>query len=102
METELTKKIKMACHGFKPEMPTQMRTIRYAEEVWTPSGIVDVIRFEDYIKGNSSFCALINYEENDKNYRKWLETQSNVELGSCKINGAQFPNESCQGCCVEA
>ena len=98
METELTKKIKMACRGFKPEMPTQMRTIRYAEEVWTPSGIVDVIRFEDCIKGDSSFCALISHEKFVKSYHKWLETLSNIELGSCKINGAQFPNENCQGC----
>ena len=29
--------------GFKPEMPTNMRTIRFAEEVWTPTGIVDFI-----------------------------------------------------------
>lgn len=98
MESELTKRIKHACRGFKPEMPTQMRTIRYAEEVWTPSGIVDVIRFEDYIEGDSSFCALIDYKTFDKIYQKRLELLSNEQLGSCKINGAHFPNKECQGC----
>lgn len=43
METELTKKMKRGLVGFKPEMPTNMRTIRFAKEVWTPTGIVDFI-----------------------------------------------------------
>ena len=48
METNLTKKMKRGLSGFKLEMPTNMRTARFAEEVWTPTGIVDFIRFEDY------------------------------------------------------
>ena len=47
METELTKKMKKGLASFKLEMPTNMRTPRFAEEVWTPTGIVDFIRFED-------------------------------------------------------
>jgi len=56
METELTKRIKKQIPKFKPAMG-KMRTIRYAEEVWTPSGIVDIIRFEDYIEKDNSFCS---------------------------------------------
>lgn len=46
METELTAQIKKATHSYAPQM-SKMRTIRYADEVTTPSGIVDSIRFED-------------------------------------------------------
>lgn len=47
LETELTKKLKKAIHNYRAIMPTKMRTLRYADEVWTPTGIVDSIRFED-------------------------------------------------------
>ena len=97
METELTKKIKIACRGFKPEMPTQMRTIRYAEEVWTPTGIVDVIRFEDYKKRDYSLCCLIDYNQFDKHYQEMWRHQ-NQRLGECKIEGQSFPNKHCDGC----
>ena len=46
METELTAIIKKATHSYKPKMGG-LRTIRYADEVTTPTGIVDSIRFED-------------------------------------------------------
>lgn len=51
METELTKEIKTLTHAYKPKMSCRTRskqvgrTIRYADEVWTPNGIVDSIRF---------------------------------------------------------
>lgn len=47
METELTKKIKKLTHTYKPQMSTGPtgRTIRYADEVWTPNGIVFSILF---------------------------------------------------------
>ena len=51
METELTKTIKRQIPFWRPAMKGNMRTIRYAYEVWTPTGIVDCIRFEDYIAG---------------------------------------------------
>ena len=54
VETLLTKNIKKAIHHFKPIMG-KMRTIRYADEVWTETGIVDSIRFEDYILDEQSF-----------------------------------------------
>lgn len=94
METELTKRIKAACHGFKPEMPTQLRTIRYADEVWTPSGVVDVIRFEDYIEKDESFCRAI---EPDSYTLRMLK-----HPGFCNIKGSAFPNPKCKGCVYHA
>lgn len=58
METELTKRMKTATHFYKPMMKTEKRTIRYADEVTTPTGIVDSIRFEDYIEKDNSSCSL--------------------------------------------
>ena len=51
METLLTTQIKKATHSYAPKM-SAMRTIRYADEITTPSGIVDSIRFEDIDIGN--------------------------------------------------
>ena len=68
METELTRRMKKGLIGFKPLMSSNMRTIRYAEEVWTPTGIVDFIRFEDRKDKQRDFCALINYETFDSSY----------------------------------
>lgn len=82
METELTKAIKLATHTYKPKMgnrnsPGQAgRTIRYADEVWTPNGIVDSIRFEDYIVSRHEECV----------------------IEQCKIEGEQYPNKNCSGC----
>lgn len=97
METELTKKIKNACHFFKPEMPTKLRTIRYADEVWTPTGIVDVIRFEDCIANDRSFCATIEYQGFDAKYQEYLKTIA-PHIGDCKFPGNKFPNSHCTGC----
>lgn len=82
METELTKIIKRRLRQFNPAMNSNLRTIRWAEEVWTPTGIVDQIRFEDYIERDDSFCGRNKY---------YPET-------SCKIEGKEFPNGSCHGC----
>lgn len=56
METELTKEIKEAIRYFKPVMNSNMRTIRWGEEVNVGTGYVDAIRFEDYIKEDRSYC----------------------------------------------
>lgn len=83
METELTKTIKQRIPGWRPAFNSSMRTIRYAYEVWTPTGIVDVIRFEDaYIGG---FEAQ-HYCKSEDLFRK------------CKIEGLAYPNENCLGC----
>lgn len=94
METELTKKIKLACRTFKPAMNTKMRTIRYAEEVWTPTGIVDVIRFEDYIAKDSSYCMKLTPTKLD--LKEWLNPSALD--GKCKIDGQSYKNEHCRGC----
>lgn len=99
METELTKKIKRCTHFYKPKMSTGQvgRTIRYADEVWTPNGIVDSIRFEDYIESKYEECKLIHYEmwqELDPFIRKMPKEK----LGSCKVQGCSFPNSNCRGC----
>lgn len=66
METELTKQMKVCTHTYKPMLPTKMRTIRYADEVVTPTGIVDSIRFEDYIEVDNSICKKIEKGEKCK------------------------------------
>ena len=97
METDLTKAIKCACHGYKPKMPTTMRTIRYADEVWTRNGIVDVIRFEDYVVSRHEECRAIEYEHYDFKEHELLK-RFVPHLGRCKIEGETFPNEHCRGC----
>lgn len=99
METELTKKMKRGLRGFKPEMPTNMRTIRFAEEVWTPTGIVDFIRFEDYKEKDYSFCSLIDFKDFEKSYQDTLDVMSGKKLGQCKCGSKfVFPNKNCDGC----
>lgn len=93
METELTKNIKRSLHSFKPAMNSNMRTIRYADEVWTPTGIVDVIRFEDYIANDNSYCLRINPGPAEVKYCSTKEVN-----GKCKIDGLQYPNPRCKGC----
>ena len=99
METELTKKMKNSVVHFKPAMPTKLRTIRYATEVWTPSGIVDAIRFEDYKERDYSFCSIIEYNKFDKHWQEtWKKMHPHQKLGECKIQGLQYPNKHCNGC----
>ena len=98
METELTKTIKRGLRSFKPEMPTQMRTVRFAEEVWTPTGVVDVIRFEDYIEKDSSYCDLIEFDNLTQKDKTFLLKSSNGCVGRCKIDGETYPNKHCVGC----
>lgn len=94
MESELTKKIKLACRYFKPALNTKMRTIRYAEEVWTPTGIVDVIRFEDYIAKDNSYC--IKTAPTNRDLKEWVNPSALD--GKCKVEGLSYKNERCRGC----
>lgn len=99
IETDLTKRMKRGLRGFKPEMPTKMRTIRFAEEVWTPSGIVDFIRFEDYKERDYSFCSIIDYHKFDKTWQQtWRNMNPKGTLGECKVEGETYPNKHCKGC----
>lgn len=74
METELTKEMKRAIRNYSPAMKSNMRTIRWAEEVTTGTGIVDSIRFEDYVENDKSCCKkdLCKYdgENTDIDYKK--------------------------------
>ena len=63
LETELTKKLKKAIHNYRAIMPTKMRTLRYADEVWTPTGIVDSIRFEDIPIKEYNGCKKLEHNE---------------------------------------
>lgn len=84
METKLTKDIKQRLHYFRPAMNSSMRKIRWAEEVRTATGFVDVIRFEDYIAENKSHCS-----------RKQPGDDKPLP---CKIPGKAFPCKECGGC----
>ncbi len=80
-ETQLTKDIKARCANFRPLMPTAMRTIRYAEEVNVITGLVDIIRFEDYVESNNNFCIKEEYGE------------------SCKFGSEPiYEEKKCRGC----
>lgn len=94
--------MKSATHGYKPLMSSGKvgRTIRWADEVWTPSGIVDSIRFEDYVSNCHKECRRINYTSylhSGDVLLKYLPEDS-PPLGQCKIKGLTFPNEKCKGC----
>ena len=89
-ETELTKKIKAACHMFKPQLTTQMRTIRYADEVLCPNGgYVDSIRFEDYVAQDESYCLLEHPERCSDGDRILIESRK------CDLS---YPNSVCSNC----
>lgn len=99
METELTSKIKRACHGFRPKLPTKMRTIRWADEVWTPTGIVDSIRFEDYYKADLSICPYLHPDKFEPTAIENMYTPLHP-IGECfrdPTTGID-PTGKCRGC----
>ena len=103
METELTSKIKKLTHAYKPKMSNGVvgRTVRYADEVTTPHGIVDSIRFEDYVINRECFCMLEKYSsccKADQNIiNKFIEKRGIIP-GKCKLDGCSYPNKNCTGC----
>lgn len=100
-ETELTKKIKQLTHYYTPKINTTMRTIRWADEVWTPTGIVDSIRFEDYREKEEYLCKLIDatrFSETDNRTTAFMH-----ELGKCFRDGsAEKSNKKCHGCVLRS
>ena len=100
METELTKRIKSLTHRYKPKIPSSMRTVRWADEVWTPTGIVDSIRFEDYYASEEYLCRLIDtsrYSEKDNGTTKSMHPQ--FAFGQCfRDNSAEKSEKKCHGC----
>lgn len=102
METELTKIIKNLTHTYKPQMSSGAvgRTIRYADEVWTPNGIVDSIRFEDYVTDQYEECKRINFEPYVRGHDGVVCNliPGTPPLGQCKIPGQTFSCKDCKGC----
>lgn len=96
METELTRKIKRGLTHFRLDMPTSMRTPRYAEEVTTPTGVVDFVRFEDVKTNCKTKCKLMHYDEFDPAVAASISPR--FSLGECKLAGYCFPNAHCAKC----
>lgn len=93
METELTKNIKRLTHSYRPKLNTNMRTIRWADEVWTDTGIVDSIRFEDYYASDKYICRLLEPEYLDESYSK------NCEHGKCfRDSSPKMDPKKCRAC----
>jgi hypothetical protein len=96
-ETDLTKRIKQLTHYYAPKLNTSMRTIRWADEVWTPTGIVDSIRFEDYYSVEEYICKLI-----DTNRFSEMENRTTAymhQLGKCFRDGStEKDDKKCHGC----
>ncbi|WP_024345889.1 hypothetical protein [Lacrimispora indolis] len=97
METDLTKRIKCLTHSYRPKLNTSMRTIRWADEVWTPTGIVDSIRFEDYYANEEYLCRMI-----DANLYSEMQQQTSAYVhkpGECFRDGSTMKNDKkCHGC----
>lgn len=96
-ESDLTKRIKRLTHSYSPKINSAMRTIRRADEVWTPTGIVDSVRFEDCYADEEYLCKLIDtnrFSEKDN-----LTTSHMYELGKCFRDGSiEKDNKKCHGC----
>ena len=98
METDLTKKLKKLTHGFKPKLPTKMRTIRWADEVTTPTGIVDSIRFEDYYAEDQSVCPYLNPDRFEPVAIQNMYAPLHP-VGECFRDGGHEVSENrCRGC----
>ena len=89
--------MKKGLRTFKPEMFSKTRKIRFAENVYTPTGIVDMIRFEDFVLRDSSFCMLIDHLKLPENKRRQLKLFVN-NLGECKVKHLKYPNDKCYSC----
>lgn len=96
MESELTRQIKRGLTRFKLDMPTSMRTVRYAEEVWTPTGVVDFIRFEDCKTNYQTQCKLIDHSKFDPVIIAAISPK--FTRGVCKIEGGYCPSPACRNC----
>lgn len=96
-ETELTKRIKKLTHYYSPKLNSKMRTIRWADEVWTPTGIVDSIRFEDYYEKEEYICKLIDSDRFSDTINQ--TTAHFHKLGKCFRDGSKDKdNKKCHGC----
>ena len=97
MESELTKTLKNRIHSFTSILKNPARPVRYADEVFTGSGYVDSIRFEEYIidEANHIYCGAEenNAAPNPETCAKckprkcsgcvWRRVNKNTEYGIC-------------------
>lgn len=96
-ETDLTKRIKELTHYYSPKIKTNMRTIRWADEVWTPTGIVDSIRFEDYYEREEYLCRLIDTDRFSEATNRTTAYMN--KLGKCfRDNSREKDDKKCHGC----
>jgi hypothetical protein len=79
-----------------------MRTIRWADEVWTPSGIVDSIRFEDYNEKEEYLCKLVDMNRfSIQDNQTILFMYPHYEPYKCFRDGKTDKNDKkCHGCCL--
>lgn len=97
METDLTKRIKALTHGYRPKIETTKRTTRWADEVWTPTGIVDSIRFEDFYKKEKYLCRVLDIDQFSE--RDLITTGYMHKLGVCFRDGSmEKDSKKCHGC----
>lgn len=97
METDLTKRIKTLTHHYAPKIKSQMRTIRWADEVWTPTGIVDSIRFEDYYASDRYTCPFLQPEAFPA--ERVSQAAKSGPIGQCFRDGSPAANnKKCHGC----
>ena len=76
-----------------------MRTIRWADEVWTPTGIVDSIRFEDYYAREEYLCGLIDTDRySDEHNKTTALTHPSCHLGQCFDGSTEKDEKKCHGC----
>lgn len=101
METDLTKRIKALTHHYRPKLNTDKRTIRWADEVWTSTGIVDSIRFEDYYENEEYLCRLLDAERFSE--KDQCATAHMHQPGKCFRDGRTDKNEQkCHGCVLRS
>ncbi len=96
--------MKKATHFYNPLIGTKKRTLRYADEVWTPTGIVDSIRFEDYIDKDSSKCTIEKCKDGFSGYGKHcvgcIHPHREYQIGmcitcfECKISISDFKSQN--------
>lgn len=98
VETNLTKRIKALTHSYKPKLHSSMRTIRWADEVWTPTCIVDSIRFEDYYINEEYLYRLIDA---DRYSEVQQQTSAHVHnLGECFRDGSTMKDDKKYHGCI--
>ena len=113
METALTKHLKEKIHNFTSILKNSARPVRFADEVFTGSGYVDSIRFEEYLlnENNHIYCGAVEagVSPNLETCRKcktrncsgciWRRVNKDSQYGICvtcyemKISVADFLSE---------